>query len=147
MSFSPWFLCLTTSESSQPISPRPVLVSDCSFMFCLHDISSPCPSSCLHSRREVSYFRVKLAMAEPSYFLTNMIQGEVFNATVQASWDHASPEIQELYGDNFLADCKLAVGFGKIFRNATLVPPPVSVPSSRLSFTPTVGILAHPQGL
>ncbi|KAI4586618.1 hypothetical protein MJG53_004405 [Ovis ammon polii x Ovis aries] len=55
-------------------------------------------------RRELSYFEVKLAMVEPSYFLTNMIQGEVFNGTVQASWDHASPEIQELYDDNFLAD-------------------------------------------
>lgn len=140
MSFSPWLLCLSTSESSQPISPRPVLVSDCSFMLFLHDISSHCPLSCLHSRRELSYFGVKLAMVEPSYFLTNMIQGEVCNGTVQASWDHASPEIQELYDDNFLADCELAVGFGKIFRNASLVPPPVSVPSSRLLFTPTVGI-------
>ncbi|XDB50373.1 hypothetical protein AB1E18_003938 [Capra hircus] len=59
-------------------------------------------------RRELSYFGVKLAMVEPSYFLTNMIQGEVCNGTVQASWDHASPEIQELYDDNFLADCELA---------------------------------------
>lgn len=109
-------------------------------MFFLHDIFSHCPSSCLYSRRELSYFEVKLAMVEPSYFLTNMIQGEVFNGTVQASWDHASPEIQELYDDNFLADCELAVCFGKIFRNASLVPPPVSVPSSRLSFTPIVGI-------
>ena len=88
-----------------------------------------------------------MAVIEPGYFLTDMTQEEVYHENLQASWDHASPEIQELYGDNFLADCKLAVGFGKIFRNATLVPPPVSVPSSRLSFTPTVGILAHPQGL
>ena len=42
MSFSPWLLCLPTSESSQPISPRPVVVSDCSFMFCLYNLLSPC---------------------------------------------------------------------------------------------------------
>ena len=45
-------------------------------------------------------------MIEPGYFLIYMTQDEVFNGNVQASWDHASPEIQELYGDNFLADCE-----------------------------------------
>lgn len=46
MSFSPWLLCLPTSESSQPISPTPVLVPDCSFMLYLNDLSIPYPLSC-----------------------------------------------------------------------------------------------------
>ncbi|OWK16781.1 RDH16 [Cervus elaphus hippelaphus] len=64
-------------------------------------------------RRELCYFGVKVAMIEPGYFLTNMTQDEVFNGNVQASWDHASPEIQELYGDNFLADFMKATDFLK----------------------------------
>ena len=56
-----------------------------------------------------------MAVIEPGYFLTDMTQEEVYHENLQASWDHASPEIQELYGDNFLADCKLAVGFGTLF--------------------------------
>ena len=106
MSFSPWLLCLSTSESSQPISPRPVLVSDCSFMFCLHNLSSPCPSSCLHSRRELSYFGVKVAIIEPGYFLTNLTQDEAFHESLRTAWNRSSPEIQELYGDNYLPDCE-----------------------------------------
>ena len=47
-----------------------------------------------------------MAVIEPGYFLTDMTQEEVYRENLQASWDHASPEIQELYGDNFLADCE-----------------------------------------
>ncbi|CAI9168041.1 unnamed protein product [Rangifer tarandus platyrhynchus] len=65
-------------------------------------------------RRELCYFGVKVAMIEPGYFLTNMTQDEVFNGSVQASWDHASPEIQELYGDNFLADLMKGKDFLKV---------------------------------
>ena len=49
---------------------------------------------------------MKVAVIEPGYFLTDMTQEEVYHENLQASWDHASPEIQELYGDNFLADCE-----------------------------------------
>ena len=93
MSFSPWLLCLPTSESSQPISPRPVVVSDCSFMFFLYNLLSPCSSSCLHYRRELSYFGVKVAMIEPGYFVTNMTQDEGFIGYLQALWNRASPEL------------------------------------------------------
>ncbi|TEA31715.1 hypothetical protein DBR06_SOUSAS22610057, partial [Sousa chinensis] len=55
-------------------------------------------------RRELSYFGVKVAMIEPGYFMTNMTSPEVFNGSLQASWDQASPEIKELYGEKFVAD-------------------------------------------
>lgn len=106
MSFSLRLLCLSTSESSQPVSPSPVLASDGSFMFCLHDLSSPCPSSCLHYRRELCYFGVKVAMIEPGYFLTNMTQGDNIRENLQALWNQTSPEVKELYGDSFIADCE-----------------------------------------
>uniref|UniRef100_A0A8C6DXG2 Retinol dehydrogenase 16 n=1 Tax=Moschus moschiferus TaxID=68415 RepID=A0A8C6DXG2_MOSMO len=55
-------------------------------------------------RRELSYFGVKVAMIEPGYFVTNMTKGKGFIGNLQASWNQASPEVKELYGDNFVAD-------------------------------------------
>ncbi|XP_061060509.1 retinol dehydrogenase 16-like [Eubalaena glacialis] len=55
-------------------------------------------------RRELSYFGVKVVMIEPGYFMTNMTSPEVFNGSLQASWDQASPEIKELYGEKFVAN-------------------------------------------
>ena len=45
-------------------------------------------------------------MIEPGYFMTNMTSPEVFNGSLQASWDQASPEIKELYGEKFVANCE-----------------------------------------
>ncbi|XP_061272756.1 retinol dehydrogenase 16-like [Bos javanicus] len=55
-------------------------------------------------RRELSYFGVKVAMIEPGYFVTNMTQDEGFIGYLQALWNWASPELKELYGENFPAD-------------------------------------------
>ncbi|XP_040088929.1 retinol dehydrogenase 16-like isoform X1 [Oryx dammah] len=54
-------------------------------------------------RRELSYFGVKVAMIEPGYFVTNMTRAEG-SGYLQALWNQASPEVKELYGENFLAD-------------------------------------------
>uniref|UniRef100_A0A8B9WDP7 Retinol dehydrogenase 16 n=1 Tax=Bos mutus grunniens TaxID=30521 RepID=A0A8B9WDP7_BOSMU len=74
-------------------------------------------------RRELSYFGVKVAVIELGYFLTDLTQEEVYHENLQTSWDHASPEIQELYGDNFLADFIKASDFLKApwARNLSLV--------------------------
>ncbi|XP_068827460.1 retinol dehydrogenase 16-like isoform X1 [Capricornis sumatraensis] len=55
-------------------------------------------------RRELSYFGVKVAIIEPGYFLTNMTQDEAFHENLRTAWNRSSPEIQELYGDNYLPD-------------------------------------------
>ncbi|KAB0360087.1 hypothetical protein FD754_004243 [Muntiacus muntjak] len=55
-------------------------------------------------RRELCYFGVKVAMIEPGYFITNMTQGGNFLENLQALWNQTSPEVKELYGDNFIAD-------------------------------------------
>uniref|UniRef100_A0A4W2FTP7 Retinol dehydrogenase 16 n=1 Tax=Bos indicus x Bos taurus TaxID=30522 RepID=A0A4W2FTP7_BOBOX len=61
---------------------------------------------------------MKVAVIEPGYFLTDMTQEEVYHENLQTSWDHASPEIQELYGDNFLASDFLKAPWA---RNLSLV--------------------------
>ncbi|XP_040088930.1 retinol dehydrogenase 16-like isoform X2 [Oryx dammah] len=58
---------------------------------------------CGGQRRELSYFGVKVAMIEPGYFVTNMTRAEG-SGYLQALWNQASPEVKELYGENFLAD-------------------------------------------
>lgn len=45
-------------------------------------------------------------MIEPGHFVTNMTQGEGFIEYFQALWNWASPELKELYGENFPADCE-----------------------------------------
>jgi len=60
-------------------------------------------SSC---RRELSYFGVKVAVIEPGFFMTNMTAAEVFNGNLQAAWQQASPEVKDLYGDAFVANCE-----------------------------------------
>ncbi|XP_068827462.1 retinol dehydrogenase 16-like isoform X2 [Capricornis sumatraensis] len=60
--------------------------------------------ACRGQRRELSYFGVKVAIIEPGYFLTNMTQDEAFHENLRTAWNRSSPEIQELYGDNYLPD-------------------------------------------
>lgn len=57
-------------------------------------------------RQELCYFGVKVAMIEPGYFITNMTQGDSFLENLLTSWNPTSPEMKELYGDNFIADCE-----------------------------------------
>ncbi|XP_040846252.1 retinol dehydrogenase 16-like [Ochotona curzoniae] len=66
-------------------------------------------------RRELSPFGVKVAIIEPGYFPTNIASMESFLKSLQASWDQASPEIKEIYGQEY------AVAYMKIA--ATLSPP------------------------
>ncbi|XP_003790592.1 retinol dehydrogenase 16-like isoform X2 [Otolemur garnettii] len=54
-------------------------------------------------RRELAHFGVKVAVIEPGQFETNMTNTEKVLQMVQKTWDHASPEIKEIYGQKFLA--------------------------------------------
>ncbi|KAB0344461.1 hypothetical protein FD754_021387 [Muntiacus muntjak] len=54
-------------------------------------------------RRELSYFGVKVVMIEPGYFKTTVTSPKALSQSLQASWNQASPEIKELYGEKFLA--------------------------------------------
>ncbi|XP_053410714.1 retinol dehydrogenase 16-like isoform X2 [Nycticebus coucang] len=65
-------------------------------------------------RRELAHFGVKVVVIEPGYFETNMTNSKRFTQMTQKIWDHASPEIKEIYGQEFLAssghlekDCSL----------------------------------------
>ncbi|XP_060161989.1 retinol dehydrogenase 16-like isoform X1 [Globicephala melas] len=73
-------------------------------------------------RRELSYFGVKVAMIEPGYFMTNMTSPEVFNGSLQASWDQASPEIKELYGEKFV-NILDGVSFWTVMKTSNLLTP------------------------
>ncbi|XP_008063433.1 retinol dehydrogenase 16-like [Carlito syrichta] len=54
-------------------------------------------------RRETLFFGVKFAVIEPGYFRTNMTNNQRVSQNFQESWDRASPEVQEIYGEKFLA--------------------------------------------
>ncbi|XP_053410712.1 uncharacterized protein LOC128561007 [Nycticebus coucang] len=54
-------------------------------------------------RRELAHFGVKVAVIEPGYYKTNMTNTERVLQMIQKTWDHASPEIKEIYGQKFLA--------------------------------------------
>ncbi|XP_053410726.1 retinol dehydrogenase 16-like [Nycticebus coucang] len=54
-------------------------------------------------RRELAHFEVKVAVIEPGHYKTNTTNTERVLQTVQKTWDHASPEIKEIYGQKFLA--------------------------------------------
>ncbi|XP_058529727.1 retinol dehydrogenase 16-like [Ochotona princeps] len=57
-------------------------------------------------RRELSPFGVKVAIIEPGKFQTNIASKESFLRSLQASWDQASPEVKEVYGQGYAAACK-----------------------------------------
>ncbi|XP_058529726.1 retinol dehydrogenase 16-like [Ochotona princeps] len=54
-------------------------------------------------RRELSPFGVKVAIIEPGVFQTNLTSMESFLRSLQASWDQASPEVKEVYGQGYAA--------------------------------------------
>ncbi|XP_037369215.1 retinol dehydrogenase 7-like [Talpa occidentalis] len=54
-------------------------------------------------RRELSFSGVKVAVIEPGHFRTQMSRLETVTGNIQRTWDRASPEIKELYGEKFLA--------------------------------------------
>ena len=45
-------------------------------------------------------------MIEPGYFSTNVTSLKAFSQGLQASWNQTSPEIKELYGEKFMANCE-----------------------------------------
>ncbi|XP_058529720.1 retinol dehydrogenase 16-like isoform X3 [Ochotona princeps] len=53
-------------------------------------------------RRELLPFDVKVAMIEPGFFQTNLVDKERLACSIEEAWDHASPEVKELYGLEFL---------------------------------------------
>ncbi|XP_006077904.1 retinol dehydrogenase 16 isoform X2 [Bubalus bubalis] len=60
-------------------------------------------------RRELSYFGVKVVMIEPGYFKTTVTSPKALFQGLQASWNQASPEIKELYGEKFMANLMKSV--------------------------------------
>ncbi|KAM7113887.1 retinol dehydrogenase 16-like isoform 1-T2 [Molossus nigricans] len=54
-------------------------------------------------RRELSHFGVKVAIIEPGYFKTPLTNAEMIFGKAKEAWDQASPEVKEIYGENFLA--------------------------------------------
>ncbi|XP_061272758.1 retinol dehydrogenase 16-like isoform X2 [Bos javanicus] len=60
-------------------------------------------------RRELSYFGVKVVMIEPGYFKTTVTSPKALSQGFQASWNQASPEIKELYGEKFMANLMKSV--------------------------------------
>lgn len=116
LDFSFGFLYFTTSQSFLLIPLQSFLSSYnfwCVFVFMLEDLWSPCPSACLPCRRELSYFGVKVVMIEPGYFKTAVTIPKALSQGFQASWNQASPEIKELYGEKFMANREWSVDLGK----------------------------------
>ncbi|KAF6121617.1 short chain dehydrogenase/reductase family 9C member 7 [Phyllostomus discolor] len=60
-------------------------------------------------RRELSHFAVKVAIIEPGYFKTILASSETVCRSFQETWDRASPEVKEIYGEKFLAACLWAL--------------------------------------
>lgn len=61
-------------------------------------------------RREVSHFGVKVAIIEPGYFKTPLTNTDVICRSFQETFDRASPEVQEAYGEKFLTSSITMVG-------------------------------------
>ncbi|XP_049739581.1 retinol dehydrogenase 7-like isoform X2 [Elephas maximus indicus] len=53
-------------------------------------------------RREISSFGVKVAIIEPGFFKTEIINTETFLTKYQELWDQASPDVKDAYGKKFL---------------------------------------------
>lgn len=53
-------------------------------------------------RRELSHFAVKVAIIEPGYFKTPLLNPEMVSRGFQEIWDRASPEVKENYGEKFM---------------------------------------------
>ncbi|XP_059539283.1 retinol dehydrogenase 16-like isoform X2 [Myotis daubentonii] len=54
-------------------------------------------------RRELSHFGVKVAIIEPGLFKTFVSSPAMLSRSYQETWDKASPEVKEAYGERFLA--------------------------------------------
>ncbi|XP_073863323.1 retinol dehydrogenase 16 isoform X2 [Macaca fascicularis] len=67
---------------------------------------SICAGVSCFSRRELSYFGVKVAMIEPGYFKTAVTSKERFLKSFLEIWDRSSPEVKQIYGEKFVASCK-----------------------------------------
>ncbi|XP_004601678.2 retinol dehydrogenase 16-like [Sorex araneus] len=54
-------------------------------------------------RREVSFFGIKVAVIEPGFFKTTVSNSEVITKALQNAWNQCSPEVKDIYGNNYLA--------------------------------------------
>ena len=55
---------------------------------------------------------MKVAVIEPGYFKTGLTRNGRIAQGIQEAWDHASPEVKEIYGEKFPASREWAVDCG-----------------------------------
>ncbi|XP_054984515.1 retinol dehydrogenase 7-like isoform X2 [Sorex araneus] len=72
-------------------------------------------------RRELSFFGVKVAVIVPGIFKTEMNNIENLSQNFQDAWDHASPEVKDIYGENFLVTRECALDCSTLCEDLSLV--------------------------
>ncbi|XP_066114822.1 retinol dehydrogenase 16-like [Saccopteryx bilineata] len=61
-------------------------------------------------RRELSHSGVKVAIIEPGYFKTPVTDPELIFRSFQETWNRASPEVKEIYGEKYFASSMKMIG-------------------------------------
>ncbi|XP_036886171.1 retinol dehydrogenase 16 isoform X3 [Sturnira hondurensis] len=83
-------------------------VSMCGGGYCISKYGVEAFSDSL--RRDLSHFAVKVAIIEPGFFKTALASSETVSRGFQETWDRASPEVKEIYGEKFMATSMKSLG-------------------------------------